>query len=92
MERRASLHLSSKFLSHFAPVPGVSKWGKTKEAQEFMKTANIILFAGIMLASAFAFADCVDGGRDTSASERTDYVETTTTLKTSLPTAVTTQK
>ena len=48
-----------------------------------MTTAKITPFAGLMLASAFAFADCVDGGRDTTPPERTDYVETTTALKTS---------
>src|ERR1051325_10795915 len=52
-----------------------------------MNTANITLFASLMLASAFAFADCPDGGRDTTASERADYVDTTTALKTSLPAA-----
>jgi hypothetical protein len=52
-----------------------------------MTTAKITPFAGLMLASAFAFADCVDGGRDTTPPERTDYVETTTALKTSLPAA-----
>ena len=52
-----------------------------------MNTAKITLFASLMLASAFAFADCPDGGRDTTASERADYVDTTTALRTSLPAA-----
>lgn len=52
-----------------------------------MTTARITLFASLMLASVFSFADCPDGGRDTTASERADYVETTTALKNSLPTA-----
>ena len=52
-----------------------------------MTTVKITLLAGMMLASVFAFADCPDGGRDTSTAERTDYVETTTALKASLPAA-----
>jgi hypothetical protein len=76
-----------KFLSRFIPFLRVSEWGETKEAQEFMTTAKITLFAGMMLASVFAVADCPDGGRDTSAAERNDYVETTTALKTSMPAA-----
>jgi len=52
-----------------------------------MTTAKITLLAGMMLASVCAFADCPDGGRDTTASERVDYIETTTALKNSLPAA-----
>ncbi len=54
-----------------------------------MTTVKITLFAGIMLASVCAFADCPDGGRDTSVSERADYIETTTALRTALPAAPT---
>ena len=52
-----------------------------------MTTAKIALFARLLLTSAIAFADCPDGGRDTTATERADYVETTTALRTSLPAA-----
>ncbi|HSS95862.1 MAG TPA: hypothetical protein VLK33_02465 [Terriglobales bacterium] len=52
-----------------------------------MTVSKITLLASLMLASVFSFADCPDGGRDTSTAERTDYVETTTALRTSLPAA-----
>jgi len=52
-----------------------------------MTVTKITLLASLMLASVFTFADCPDGGRDTTAPERTDYIETTTTLRNSLPAA-----
>jgi hypothetical protein len=52
-----------------------------------MTITKITLLASLMLASVFAFADCPDGGRNTTAAERADYIETATALRTSLPAA-----
>ncbi len=50
-----------------------------------MTITKLSFLASLLLASVFVHADCVDGGRDTTPSERADYVETATALKASLP-------
>lgn len=52
-----------------------------------MTSSRISLLAGILLVSAAAFADCPDGGRQTTTSEQQFYVEATTSIKTAIPPA-----
>ena len=52
-----------------------------------MTTAKVTLLASMVLASVLVYADCPDGGRNTTAAEREDYITTSTALKAALPPA-----
>jgi hypothetical protein len=52
-----------------------------------MTTSKASLFAGILLASVVAYADCPEGGRATTPAEQQLYVEATSTIKAAMPPA-----